>query len=266
MTRPLPRFSVAALLGLFLAALVVPWISPFDYYTPDWDHIGQAPAWQGGHLLGTDELGRDLLVRLMWGCRISLLVALTASAISLVIGALWGVFAGYRGGRLDAVMMRIVDVLYSVPFTPFVVVLTVVFGRNLVLLFVAIGAVSWLDIARVVRAQTLSLKAREFVVAAEVAGLPPMTIMRRHIVRNLIGVTLVCLTLTIPAIITTEAFLSYIGLGAQSPLTSLGVLLADGAAQMRSRPLLLVLPASLLILLVYACNQLGDALRDRHAN
>ncbi|HXC61017.1 MAG TPA: ABC transporter permease, partial [Steroidobacteraceae bacterium] len=221
--------------------------------------------WQGGHVLGTDELGRDLLVRLMWSCRISLLVALTASLISLAIGVLWGVVAGYRGGRTDAVMMRLVDVLYSVPLTPFVVVLTVLFGRDLVLLFIAIGAVSWLDIARVVRAQTLGLKAREFVVAAEVAGLPPATIMWRHIVPNLMGVTLVCLTLTIPAIISTEAFLSYIGLGAQSPLTSLGVMLADGAAQMRARPLLLVLPATLLIVLVYACNRLGDALRDRHA-
>jgi oligopeptide transport system permease protein len=253
------------LLGIALAALVVPWLSPFDYYTPDWDHTSQAPQWQGGHLLGTDELGRDLLVRLMWGCRISLLVALTASLISLVIGVLWGLVAGYLGGRVDAVMMRIVDVLYSVPFTPFVVVLTVLFGRDLVLLFVAIGAVSWLDIARVVRAQTLGLKGREFVVAAEVAGHKPSTIMRRHIMPNLMGVTLVCLTLTIPAIITTEAFLSYIGLGAQSPLTSLGVMLADGAAQMRSRPLLLVMPAVLLIALVFACNRLGDALRERHA-
>lgn len=266
MKTPLPRLSLLLLWGIALAALFVPWLSPFDYFTPDWDHTSQAPQWQGGHLLGTDELGRDLLVRLMWGCRISLLVALAASAISLIIGVLWGVVAGYRGGRIDAVMMRVVDVLYSVPFTPFVVVLTVLFGRDLVLLFVAIGAVSWLDIARVVRAQTLGLKVREFVVAAEVAGLPPVTIMQRHILPNLIGVTLVCLTLTIPAIITTEAFLSYIGLGAQSPLTSLGVMLADGAAQMRARPLLLVMPAVLLIALVYACNRLGDALRDRYAS
>lgn len=258
--------SVLLLSALALAALVIPWLSPYDYYTPDWDHISQAPRWQGGHLLGTDELGRDLLVRLMWSCRISLLVALTASLISLAIGVVWGVVAGYRGGRVDAVMMRVVDVLYSVPFTPFVVVLTVLFGRDLVLLFVAIGAVSWLDIARVVRAQTLGLKAREFIVAAEVAGLPPVTIMWRHVLPNLMGVTLVCLTLTIPAIISTEAFLSYIGLGAQSPLTSLGVMLADGAAQMRARPLLLVLPATLLIALVYSCNRLGDALRDRHAS
>jgi len=265
MKARLPRISLVLLAGLALAALIVPWLSPWDYYTPDWEHVDQGPGWQGGHLLGTDDLGRDLLVRLMWSCRISLLVAAAASAISLVIGLAWGVLAGYRGGRTDALMMRCVDVLYSVPFTPFVIVLTVLFGRDLVLLFVAIGAVSWLDIARIVRAQTLGLREREFVIAAQVAGVGPAAIMWRHIVPNLLGVTLVCLTLTIPAVISTEAFLSYLGLGAQSPLTSLGVMLADGAAQMRARPLLLILPAAVLIALVYACNSLGDALRDRHA-
>lgn len=264
MRRPLPRFSLA-LLGLMVAAAVlVPWLSPHDYFTPDWGSTELPPSWRNGHLLGTDELGRDLLVRLMWSCRISLLVAAVASAISLGIGLAWGITAGYVGGRVDALLMRIVDVLYSVPFTPFVIVLTVLFGRNLVLLFVAIGAVSWLDIARVTRAQTLGLKEREFIVAAEVAGLSRPAIMWRHIVPNLLHVTLVCLTLTIPAVITTEAFLSYLGLGAQSPLTSLGVMLADGAAQMRSRPLLLVMPGVVLIALVYCCNRLGDALRDRH--
>jgi oligopeptide transport system permease protein len=265
MKRPLPRASLMLLGVLIAAAVFVPWLSPWDYYTPDWNNTELSPTLRDGHLLGTDELGRDLLVRLMWSCRISLLVAFAASCISLVIGLAWGVVAGYTGGRVDALLMRIVDVLYSVPFTPFVIVLTVLFGRDLTLLFIAIGAVSWLDIARVVRAQTLGLKAREFVVAAEVAGLAPLAIMWRHIVPNLIGITLVCLTLTIPAVITTEAFLSYLGLGAQSPLTSLGVMLADGAAQMRSRPLLLMLPAMVLIALVYACNRLGDALRDRHA-
>jgi len=264
MKVPLPRVSLA-LLGLLVAcAVLIPWLSPHDYFTPDWDNTELPPQWSGGHLLGTDELGRDLLVRLMWSCRISLLVAAVASAISLVIGLAWGVVAGYVGGRVDAILMRIVDVLYSVPFTPFVIVLTVLFGRDLVLLFIAIGAVSWLDIARVTRAQTLGLREREFIIAAEVAGLSRPAIMWRHIVPNLLGITLVCLTLTIPAVVSTEAFLSYLGLGAQSPLTSLGVMLADGAAQMRSRPLLLVMPALVLVTLVYACNRLGDALRDRH--
>jgi oligopeptide transport system permease protein len=242
----------------------VPLISPYDYYTPAWDHTDMAPTW-GSHLLGTDSLGRDLLVRLMWSTRISLLVALAASLISLTIGVAWGVAAGYLGGRTDSVMMRLVDVLYSVPFTPFVIVLTVLFGRNLLLLFVAIGAVSWLDIARIVRGQTRSLRHREYVVAAEIAGVSSAGIMWRHIVPNLIGIVIVYLTLTIPTVILTEAFLSYLGLGAQAPLTSLGVMLADGAAQMRARPLLLILPAVVLILLVYCCNRIGDRLRDRYA-
>jgi oligopeptide transport system permease protein len=261
-----PRVSTALLLLLILSALLVPWVSPNDYYTPVWDAADLAPQWAHGHWLGTDDLGRDLLVRLMWSCRISLLVAAAATLISLVIGVLWGVIAGYKGGLIDSFMMRTVDVLYSVPFTPFVIVLTVVFGRSLVLLFVAIGAVSWLDIARIVRGQTLALREREYVLAARIAGLSSMAIMRRHIVPNLLGIVLTYLTLTVPTVVLTEAFLSYLGLGAQSPLTSLGVMLADGAAQMRSRPLLLLCPAVVLTLLVYCCNRIGDALRDRHAS
>jgi oligopeptide transport system permease protein len=262
--KQLPRFSALLLLMLVLGAVMVPWLSPHDYFTPDWDALDLPPQWRGGHWLGTDDLGRDVLVRLAWSCRISLLVALAASLISLVIGVGWGVIAGYIGGRTDAWLMRMVDVLYSVPFTPFVIVLTVLFGRDLVLLFVAIGAVSWLDIARMVRAEALGLRQREFVVAAEVMGVAPQAIMWRHIVPNLMSVIIVCLTLTIPTVILTEAFLSYLGLGAQAPLTSLGVMLADGAAQMRARPLLLLWPALTLIALVYACNSLGDALRRRH--
>ncbi len=262
----LPRVSVVLLLVLVAGAIVVPWISPHDYFTPDWDATDLPPTFAGWHLLGTDDLGRDLLVRLAWSCRISLLVALAASLISLTIGVAWGAVAGYRGGRVDAFMMRTVDVLYSVPFTPLVVVLTVLFGRDLVLLFVAIGAVSWLDVARMVRAQTQGLAQREFVIAAEVAGVHPAAILWRHIAPNLAGVVIVWLTLTIPTVILTEAFLSYLGLGAQSPLTSLGVMLADGAAQMRSRPLLLLCPALVLIALVYCCNRIGDVLRARHGN
>jgi oligopeptide transport system permease protein len=265
MTPRFPWISCALLALIVLAALLVPWLSPYDYFTPDWGNADLQPALGDGHLLGTDDLGRDLLVRLMWSCRISLLAAAAASLISLVIGVTWGVTAGYLGGRTDSIMMRAVDVLYSVPFTPFVIVLTVVFGRDLLLLFIAIGAVSWLDIARIVRGQTLSLREREFVLAARVAGLTPAAIMRRHIVPNLLGIVLVYLTLTVPTVILTEAFLSYLGLGAQAPLTSLGVMLADGAAQMRSRPLLLVCPAVVLTLLVYCCNRIGDGLRDRHA-
>jgi oligopeptide transport system permease protein len=259
-----PWISIVLLALLLLAAVVVPWISPYDFATPEWDKADLPAAHSFGHLLGTDTLGRDVLVRLMWSCRISLLVALVASFISLCIGVSWGVAAGYLGGRYDAVMMRVVDVLYSVPFTPFVIVLTVLFGRDLVLLFIAIGAVSWLDIARIVRGQARSLRHREFVVAAEIAGASAPRIMWSHIVPNLIGIVIVYLTLTIPTVILTEAFLSYLGLGAQAPLTSLGVMLADGAAQMRARPMLLIAPATVLILIVYCCNRIGDSLRDRY--
>ena len=258
-----PFASYAVLGTVLLAALVVPWISPYDYATPSWDALDLKPQWSSGHLLGTDDLGRDLLVRLMWGCRISLLVGLLSSLTSLVIGVGWGVTAGYAGGRTDALMMRAVDVLYSVPFIPFVIVLTVIFGRNIVLLFIAIGAVSWLDIARIARGQTLTLRQREFVEAARVGGMTSAQIILRHVIPNLLGIVVVYLTLTIPTVILIEAFLSFLGLGAQAPLTSLGVMIAEGAAQMRSRPLLLLQPALLLAVIVYCCNRVGDSLRDR---
>jgi oligopeptide transport system permease protein len=261
--KPWPKVSLAALALLVLAAVLVPWVSPHDYFTPDWNAIDRAPQWRGGHWLGTDDLGRDLLVRLAWSCRVSLLIALVASAISLAIGVSWGIAAGYLGGRTDTLMMRVVDVLYSVPFIPFVIVLTVLFGRDLLLLFLALGAVSWLDIARVVRAEARSLRQREFITAAEVAGYSPWSIMCRHVLPNLAGIVLVYLTLTIPTVILTEAFLSYLGLGAQAPLTSLGVMLADGAAQMRARPLVLICPAVVLVWLVLCCNRIGDVLKER---
>jgi oligopeptide transport system permease protein len=261
MKHPVASYGVLGF--VLLSAIMVPWLSPFDYATPSWDELDLLPRLAGGHWLGTDDLGRDLLVRLMWGCRISLLVGVLASLTSLVIGVGWGVTAGYVGGRTDAWMMRTVDVLYSVPFIPFVIVLTVIFGRNIVLLFIAIGAVSWLDIARIARGQTLSLRQREFIEAARVGGLTPAQIIRRHVVPNLLGIVVVYLTLTIPTVILIEAFLSFLGLGAQAPLTSLGVMIAEGAAQMRSRPLLLVQPSLLLAVIVYCCNRIGDALRDR---
>jgi oligopeptide transport system permease protein len=263
MKAPLPRGAGAALALIVGIAVLLPWLSPYDYFTPSWNELDLPPRLASGHWLGTDDLGRDLLVRLAWGCRISLGVALAASLTSLVIGVGWGVTAGYLGGRTDSLMMRGVDVLYAVPFIPFVIVLTVLSGRNLVLMFVAIGAVSWLDIARIVRGQTLSLREREFVLAARVAGATPAFIMRRHIVPNLLGLVLTYLTLTIPTVILIEALLSFLGLGAQAPLASLGTLIADGAAQMQSRPRLLVCPAVVLAVLVYCCNRIGDRLRDR---
>jgi len=256
-------FVALTTLGIIvLACLLLPWLSPYDYFTPHLSMLSRPPMLSGGHLLGTDPLGRDLLIRVMWGCRISLGIGLAASLVSVLIGVSWGAGAGYAGGLTDAVMMRIVDILYSVPFVPFVIVLTVLFGRELWLIFVAIGAVSWLDIARIVRGQTLSLKQREFVEAARVAGVRGWGMIRRHIVPNLIGIVVVYATLTIPTVILFEAFLSFLGLGVHSPLASLGSMVADGASEMQSHPHLLIVPAAFLSVIVYCFNYLGDGLRD----
>jgi oligopeptide transport system permease protein len=254
--------ALGVLGGIIVACLLLPWVSPYDYYTPHLELLSRGPMLSGGHILGTDPLGRDLLVRVMWGCRISLGIGLAASLVSVLIGVAWGASAGYAGGLIDAAMMRLVDILYSVPFVPFVIVLTVLFGRELWLIFVAIGAVSWLDIARIVRGQTLSLKQREFVEAARVAGVRGARMIQRHIVPNLIGIVLVYATLTIPTVILFEAFLSFLGLGVQSPLASLGSMVADGASEMQSHPHLLVVPAAFLSAIIYSFNYLGDGLRD----
>jgi oligopeptide transport system permease protein len=250
------------LLLLAASSLIVPAFSPYDYYTPQLQLISQPPSLHGGHLLGTDPLGRDLLIRVLWGVRISLLIALAASFISVLVGVLWGAIAGYAGGTIDALMMRAVDVLYSVPFIPFVIVLTVLFGRELWLMFVAIGAVSWLDIARIVRGETLALKRREFVDAARVSGVRAARMIRTHIVPNLLGVVVIYATLTIPSVILFEAFMSFLGLGVRAPLASLGSLIADGASDMQAHPHLLLVPALVLATIVYCFNFVGDGLRD----
>jgi oligopeptide transport system permease protein len=250
------------LLLLAASSLIVPAFSPYDYYTPQLQLISQPPSLHGGHLLGTDPLGRDLLIRVLWGVRISLLIALAASCISVLVGVLWGAIAGYAGGTIDALMMRAVDVLYSVPFIPFVIVLTVLFGRELWLMFVAIGAVSWLDIARIVRGETLALKRREFVDAARVSGVRAARMIRTHIVPNLLGVVVIYATLTIPSVILFEAFMSFLGLGVRAPLASLGSLIADGASDMQAHPHLLLVPALVLATIVYCFNFVGDGLRD----
>jgi oligopeptide transport system permease protein len=259
------RSTVAALvtLGLIVsAALLVPLCSPYDYSTPAWTRIFTPPTLRGGQIFGTDALGRDLLVRVMWGCRISLLVGLAASLVSVVIGVLWGATAGYLGGRSDVLLMRSVDVLYSVPFIPFVIVLNVLFGRHLILVFAGIGAVSWLDIARIVRGQTLAIRSREYIDAARALGVRAPAMIRRHVVPNLLGIVIVYATLTVPAVILFEALLSFLGLGVQAPLASLGSLVADGASEMQSNPYLLIIPAAFLALIVLCLNHLGDSLRD----
>lgn len=254
--------SAIVLAVIVIAAIVVPWISPYNYYTPQWALLDMPPTLHGWHIFGTDDLGRDLLVRVMWGCRISLLIGLVASVVSVVIGVLWGAIAGYVGGVVDSLMMRVVDILYSVPFIPFVIVLIVLFGRNLILIFVAIGAVSWLDIARIVRGQTLSLRNKEFVEAARASGVRGPAIIGRHLIPNLVGIVVIYATLTAPSVILFEAFLSFLGLGVQAPMTSLGVLVSDGAGELQAYPYLLIIPAIFLAAIVYCLNFLGDGLRD----
>jgi oligopeptide transport system permease protein len=258
-----PAMASAAVLALIvLAAIVVPWISPYNYYTPQWAQLDMSPNLHGGHIFGTDDLGRDLLVRVMWGCRVSLMIGIVASIVSVVIGVFWGATAGYLGGTVDSIMMRVVDILYSVPFIPFVIVLVVIFGRNLFLIFVAIGAVSWLDIARIVRGQTLSLRSKEFIEAARASGVRGTGIVTRHLIPNLLGIVVIYATLTVPSVILFEAFLSFLGLGVQAPMTSLGVLVSDGASELQSYPFLLLIPAVFLALIVYCLNFLGDGLSD----
>ena len=250
------------LLLLTLAVLLLPELLPFSYEQTDWDNIAAGPSFASGHLLGTDALGRDLLVRTLWGGRVSLLVALVATAVSLAIGVTWGAIAGYVGGRIDQVMMRIVDILDALPFMFLVILLMVLFGRNLVLIFVAIGAINWLDMARIVRGQTLSLRNREFVEAARASGVPAARIIRRHIVPNLLGVVVVYVTLTIPHVILVESFLSFLGLGVQEPMTSWGALVNEGAQELETSWWMIFFPGLFLATTLFCCNFLGDGLRD----
>jgi oligopeptide transport system permease protein len=213
-------------------------------------------------LMGTDLSGRDLMTRIMIGGRVSLLVGLLATFVSLVIGVTYGATAGFLGGRIDALMMRFVDILYSLPFVFFVILLVVYFGRNFVLIFVAIGAVEWLDMARITRGQTLALKRREFVEAAHALGVPSSAILRRHIIPNLLGPVVVFMTLMVPKIILLESFLSFLGLGVQAPLTSWGVLIAEGANNIQNAPYLIVFPSIFFVATLFALNFIGDGLRD----
>jgi oligopeptide transport system permease protein len=224
--------------------------------------ISVAPDLASGHVFGTDSLGRDLFVRTLQGGRISLLVGVVATLVSLGIGVAWGATAGYVGGRVDHVMMRIVDILYAMPFMFFVILLMVFLGRNILLIFVAIGAINWLDMARIVRGQTLSLKEKEFVEAAEAMGVGAFDIIRRHIVPNLLGVVVVYVTLTIPQVILVESFLSFLGLGVQEPMTSWGALVNEGAQEMESAPWMLIIPALFLATTLFCFNFIGDGLRD----
>jgi len=263
--------SMIILCVIAVMAVLAPWLSQYAYDYQDYAVTSCAPNWWndpgvcnagGTHWFGTDSLGRDLFVRVLYGARVSLAVGLVATMVSLLIGVAYGATAGYLGGRFDAVMMRLVDVLYSLPFIFFVIILMVVFHRNFYLLFVAIGAVEWLTMARIVRGQTLSIKQKEFIEAARAAGLGSLGIIRRHVIPNVLGPVIVYVTLTIPAVILSESFLSFLGLGIADPLTSWGVLIADGTAQMENCPWLLVFPCAFMTATLFCFNFIGDGLRD----
>ncbi len=262
------RKNRAAMGSVFIMAMVTllvifaPYLSPHDFETPNWDYIQQPPSMNTGNVFGTDTIGRDLFVRTLYGGRISLMVGVVATLVSLLIGVTYGAVSGYLGGKVDAVMMRIVDILYAMPFMFFVILLMVVFGRNIILIFVAIGAINWLDMARIVRGQTLGLKQKEFVEAAVATGVSTAAIIRRHIVPNLLGVVIVYITLTIPQVILIESFLSFLGLGVQEPFTSWGALVNEGAGEMQSAPWMLAFPALFLTTTLFCFNFIGDGLRD----
>ena len=252
--------GAVALVIVILAVSLAPWIAPYEYDAQDLNLGATAPS--AAHWFGTDIFGRDLLTHILYGGRISLAVGFIATAVALIIGVSWGSVAGYCGGRIDAVMMRFVDVLYALPFMIFIILLMVVFGRNMILLFLAIGAVEWLTMARIMRTQVQSLKQKEFVEAATSTGLSPLVILYRHIIPNAVGPMIVYTTLTIPSVMLLEAFLSFLGLGIQPPATSWGLLISYGAETMEEYPWLLIFPGAALTLTLFSLNFLGDGLRD----
>lgn len=258
----------AAVLSIFILVLIVvvafvgPYFVPWAYSQVDWSNIRKPPNFEAGHYLGTDQNGRDMLARVLQGTQMSLIVAFVATFVSVSIGVVYGAVAGYFGGRVDAIMMRIVDIMYALPYILFVIILVVMFGRKPVLLFVGIGAIEWLTMARIVRGQTLSIKEKEFVEAAKAGGAKPFTIILRHIVPNLTGPVVIYATLTIPEIIIAESFLSYLGLGVQEPQTSLGTLISAGAPVAEVMPWLLMAPAAVLVTLLFCLTYIGDGLRD----
>jgi oligopeptide transport system permease protein len=258
------RATIAFAVILLLVALAVvgPWFNPNSYDAIDWSNIAIPPGLAGAHWWGTDRLGRDLFVRTLDGTRISLAVALVATTVSLIVGIAYGAVAGFTGGRVDHAMMRILEIMSGLPLIFFVILLTVVFGRSVYLLFLAIGAIGWLTMARIVRGQAMVIRGREFIEAAVAGGAGPLRIIIRHVVPNVLGPVLVYATLTVPQVILFESFLSFLGLGIQEPQASLGTLIAAGAAEMEAAPWMLLVPGLILAILLVAFNVLGDALGD----
>ncbi|WP_136247282.1 ABC transporter permease [Halomonas borealis] len=254
--------SLVLLALVTLACVAGPWLTPWALDEVDWNAFLTPPSLADGHYAGTDANGRDLLTRTLHGGRVSLSVALVATLVSLAIGVLYGAVAGYLGGRVDNLMMRFVDIMYSLPFMFLVILLMVVFGRNILLIYAAIGAVEWLDMSRIVRGQVLALKRREFVEAAHALGVKDRKIVTRHLIPNAIGPVIVYVTLTVPKVILLESFLSFLGLGVQEPLTSWGVLISEGKDMMETAPWMLLVPSVFLALTLFCLNFLGDGLRD----
>lgn len=252
--------GLGILILLCMVSLLTPWIAPYEYEAQNLA-LGASPP-SPEHWFGTDIFGRDLLTRVMYGGRVSLMVGFVATAVALLIGVLWGTVAGYVGGRVDAIMMRLVDILYALPFMIFIILLMVVFGRSMLLLFLAIGAVEWLTMARIVRGQVQSLRKQEFVEAAHSLGLSNWRIIRKYLIPNTLGPVIVYTTLTIPSVMLLEAFLSFLGLGIQPPQSSWGLLINRGVDTMEEYPWLLIFPGLALSITLFSLNFLGDGLRD----
>lgn len=255
-------FSLILLSAVAMACLVGPALLPHAFDASDWSAMSQAPTWSNFHWFGTDESGRDLLVRCLIGGRISLMVGLLATLTSASLGILWGATAGFLGGKVDALMMRVVDMMYAVPYLLIAILLVTLLGRAFYLVVITITVFSWMDMARVVRGQTLSLRSREFVEAARAIGVPTHRIILQHIVPNLLGIVVIYTTVTVPSVILTESVLSFLGLGIQEPMTSWGVLIHDGTTVMEISPWILLFPAGLLSATLYCFNYIGDGLRD----
>ena len=254
--------SLCILMFVAVSCIVGPWLLPHAFDSADWDAMSQPPTWKNFHLWGTDDAGRDLLVRALIGGRVSLTVGLLATLASVSLGILWGATAGFLGGKVDALMMRIVDMMYAIPYLLIAILLVTILGREFYLVVLVITVFSWMDMARVVRGQTLSLRSREFVEAARAIGVSTPRIIFAHIVPNLLGVVVIYTTVTVPGVILTESVLSFLGLGIQEPMTSWGVLIQDGAKVMEVSPWILLFPAALLSITLYCFNFIGDGLRD----
>ena len=256
----LAMVGLVILIFMVFVSLLTPWIAPYSYEAQDLNLGAVSPS--AKHWLGTDTFGRDMLTRIMYGSRVSLAVGFLATVVSLIIGVTWGTISGYSGGRTDSVMMRIVDILYALPFIIFVILLMVVFGRNLFLLFMAIGAIEWLTMARIIRGQVLSIREKEYIDSAIMTGISKWRIITRHVIPNTIGPIIIYTTLTIPEVILLESFLSFLGLGIQPPMCSWGLLINYGVETMEEYPWLLIFPGLVLSITLFSLNFLGDGLRD----